>query len=84
MSKTKLDVEYRLGLAPGNSIDAGYKFKVNCLCTCPNKDVIYIYGHSRDLELWISVLVHENFHAVLDLAGLLYKYHHGIMDKIEF
>ena len=47
-----------------------------------NKNKIYLYGFGNNFKLWVNVLIHENYHILLDLFNIKDVYHHKIIKKL--
>jgi len=47
-----------------------------------SKEKIYLYGFNNNFRLWINILIHENYHILLDLFNIKDDYHHKIIKKL--
>jgi len=82
----ELDIEYKLGLVEGMWVDRNNpSLKIGVICNCPNEHEIYLFGQSINLQDWITVLIHEEMHAILYLVGLptMDNIHHRIMHAMS-
>lgn len=80
----KLNIEYKLGLHESMQIiDINSIVVMGCICSCPNENEVYLFGQNLTSDEWLSVLQHEEFHAILFLVGIDSKFHHNIMNRIK-
>ena len=80
-----LNIEYKLGLCEGMYVNESSKTKIGVICSCPNENEIYLYGQTKEYDVWLRVLQHEIMHAVLYLVGVstIDNVHHRLMHAMS-
>lgn len=78
----ELNIEYKLGLK-NIKVCRENMIKIGVICECPNEHEIYLFGEEENFDVWLRVLQHEEFHAILHMLGIDGRNHHNIMNNIK-
>lgn len=75
-----MSIKYQLDMPPEQKKWLLNNFKTIKAAGYCYENEIYLYGSDNNIKLWLDIIIHENYHNILDLFNISEDFHHTIIE----